>query len=687
MTEQRRLDGPGGSLRASFLRPTPEILTAGRLEMAALWILSLNSPVLAAEGLGASTNPNRSWLQALPDVLIGTACLAFLALLVCYAYRRRKIALPLLFWPFATLLAGNVLLHFVAAAADEGRGFRGMEFIKWGVALAAWVMVVRLVPLFPQALGLRNPDSVKREMAEQQRVEDALRASEERFRLLVESAKDFAMYMVGPEGHVTTWNDGAQRMKGYGSAEIIGRHISCFYTEEDQRQGKPAELLATAAGVGRAEDVGWHVRREGSRFWANSILTALRATDGKLRGYTHVIRDITHRKQLEEQLYQAQKMEAVGRLAGGVAHDFNNVLTIITGYGDLLLKRFPPEDSAHGLMREILMAGERAAGLTRQLLAFSRRQVLAPKILKLNAVIAETHKMLRRLIGEDIQLQMVTEPELGAVKADAGQIDQVLLNLAVNARDAMPQGGRLLIETKNVDLNEASAAAHDDLPPGPYVMLTVSDTGCGMDESTRAHLFEPFFTTKEVGKGTGLGLATVYGIIKQSGGHIEVETAVGKGTTFRIYLPRLSEAAAPAVGKIDASPSVPGSEVILLVEDEPALREMTAMVLRQQGYTVLEARDGSKAIRVAQQHRGPIDLVLTDMVMPLMNGFQLVQHLTAARPEMQVLYMSGYTDSAFVRGGVARGEVQLLQKPFSPDALTRKVRELLDQKASLMAGA
>ena len=629
---------------------------------------------------------NGSWVGALPDALTGLGCLTLLAILVYFLHRRRDVPFRLLFGAFGVFLAGSGVHYFVMAFGGAAPPYPGAVVVKLSLALALGVVIARLVPLLPQSVALRSPEAVARELAEQRRAEEALRVSEERFRLLVESANDFAMFMLDVEGHVTTWNEGAQRVKGYRASEIIGRHFSCFYDEEDRRLGTPARALEQAVADGRAEEEGWRVRRDGSRFWANSIVTALREAGGARRGFTLVTRDVTGRKQLEEQLYQAQKMEAVGRLAGGVAHDFNNVLTVVTGYSDILLNCLAPDDPSHAVLREILKAGERAAGLTRQLLAFSRKQVLAPKVLDLNAVIAETEKMLRRLIGEDIQLRTVADPHLGRVKADPGQVDQVLLNLAVNARDAMPQGGRLTIETRNADLEAAHVRAHPDVRPGPYVLLSVSDTGCGMDEHVRAHLFEPFFTTKEVGKGTGLGLATVYGIVKQSGGHIEVFSTPGKGTTFNVYLPRVAEEVAAAAPKAVARPCGPGSETVLVVEDEAALKDMICLVLRKGGYTVLEARDGGRALRLAQQHRGPIDLLLTDMVMPLMNGFQLAQHLTAARPGLKVLYMSGYTDSAFVRGGVALGEIELLQKPFSPDGLACKVREVLDKEALVPAG-
>jgi two-component system cell cycle sensor histidine kinase/response regulator CckA len=386
----------------------------------------------------------------------------------------------------------------------------------------------------------------------------------------------------------------------------------------------------------------------------------------------------------EEQLRQAQKMEAIGQLAGGVAHDFNNMLTIIRGYSDLLLNGIlGPDDPARDAVGEIRKAAQRAADLTRQLLAFSRRQVLAPRVLVLNSVIGDMDKMLRRLIGEDIQLTSRLAPDLGTVKADPGQIEQVLLNLAVNARDAMPRGGQLTIETANVQLDESYARTHPEVNPGPFVMLAVTDTGCGMDAATQARIFEPFFTTKNPDKGTGLGLATVYGIVKQSGGSVYVYSEVGRGTSFKVYLPRHEEA--PAVSReIHVVPRTEtrsqGQETLLIVEDDNSVRALTRTVLRSYSYDVIEAVDADDALRLVSQYAQPIHLLVTDLVMPGMSGRELAERLTELRPQMKVLYVSGYTDDAVVRHGLLEAEVAFLQKPFTPSALASKVREVLDKQ-------
>jgi len=377
----------------------------------------------------------------------------------------------------------------------------------------------------------------------------------------------------------------------------------------------------------------------------------------------------------QDQLVQAQKMEAVGRLAGGVAHDFNNLLTVIRGRGQMLLQRLAPDDRLRRHVELIDHTAERAAGLTKQLLAFSRKQVLQPSVLDLNAIAAGTEKMLRRLIGEDIDLVTVLDPTLGRVKADPSQVEQVILNLVVNARDAMPQGGRLTIETQKVELDEAYARWHPGVRPGRYVMLAVSDTGVGMDAETQARLFEPFFTTKGPGKGTGLGLATVYGIVKQSGGNIFVYSEAGRGATFKVYLPRVDEPAEAIEPGPLPGVTPRGSETVLLVEDEEGLRDLAREVLEGQGYTVLEARHPGEALLMSERHEGPIHLMLTDVVMPGMSGRALADRLVPTRPPMKVLYMSGYTDDAIVHHGVLEQGVAFVEKPFTP---ARKVREVLD---------
>ncbi|MCI0464413.1 MAG: response regulator [Gemmataceae bacterium] len=385
-------------------------------------------------------------------------------------------------------------------------------------------------------------------------------------------------------------------------------------------------------------------------------------------------------RELEGALSGAAKMEAIGRLAGGVAHDFNNLLTVINGYGEVLIQQIPSEDPRHGLIQQICEAGDRAACLTRQLLAFGHKQVLSPVVLDVNSVVTEFEKMLRRLIGEDIRLSLVLAPDLDAVRADRGQIEQVIMNLVVNARDAMPQGGNLTLVTRPVAVQEGRPSTDPNLPPGNYVLLAVSDTGCGMDEATQARIFEPFFTTKEVGKGTGLGLATVYGIVKQSGGHIGVSSQQGRGTTFRIYLPSVGSRLQESIPSPDLVIAQGHGETILLVEDEEGVRNLAMKTLTSSGYKVLAAGDGNEALRIAGGHAGPIDLLATDMIMPYLNGPQLAAQLRQARPGLNVLYMSGYASDTLGPQRALESGIVFLQKPFTPRVLTRKVQQALRSK-------
>ena len=411
------------------------------------------------------------------------------------------------------------------------------------------------------------------------------------------------------------------------------------------------------------------------------VSTRLIYQGGKPVGVQGIARDLTQRKELEEQLRQAQKMEAVGRLAGGIAHDFNNLLAVLMGYSELMMQRLEPGDTLHKSAQEIGKAAERAATLTRQLLAFSRKQMLAPKVLDLNVVLSEMEDLLRRLIREDVTLRVAPDNGLWHIKADRGQLEQVILNLTLNARDAMPHGGRVTIETQNVELDAAYARRRPVVQAGSYVLLAVSDTGVGMDAETQAHIFEPFFTTKEKGKGTGLGLATVYGIVKQSGGYIWVYSEMGRGTTFKVYLPRVVERVEESSRGLGAMPQVeapvPAAETILLVEDEEGVREVAREFLEIMGYKVLETRSPADAMRIAQNHPGEIHLLLTDVVMPEMGGRDLAERLQRIRPRMKVLYMSGYTDDAIVHHGVLDADTPFLQKPFARDTLERKVREVL----------
>jgi PAS domain S-box-containing protein len=510
--------------------------------------------------------------------------------------------------------------------------------------------------------------------------ERAARESEQRYRALFES-NPFPMLVYDPQTlSILGANGAAVERYGYTRQELLAM------TLRDLRV--PADLQALqeqAEKLGTASEPDLHTTRHRTR--DGSVLevevTGRGVEFGGRRARLVTVHDVTERRQLEEQVRQAQKMEAVGRLAGGVAHDFNNVLNVILGYAELTLRTMDEGDRRRRNLLEIRKAGDHAAALTRQLLAFGRGQVLQPRVLDLNAVVGDLDPMVRRMIGEDVDLVTALAPGLGRVKADPGQIGQVVLNLAVNARDAMPAGGTLTIETADAELD---GRAQPGLPAGRYVMLAVTDTGCGMPTSVQEHIFEPFFSTKERDKGTGLGLATVYGIVKQSGGGIAVTSEVAAGTTFRVYLPRV-EAPAEAVPAAVAAESPGGSEAILLVEDDPAVRELTREVLEESGYRVLSAASGPEAIALVEKDPSRIDLLLTDLVMPRMNGRELARRLHELRPGLATLFMSGYAPGAIVHQGVLDPGVAFIGKPLRPADLTRKVREVLDEGARARAGA
>jgi two-component system cell cycle sensor histidine kinase/response regulator CckA len=519
------------------------------------------------------------------------------------------------------------------------------------------------------AVTLINSDITERKRAEQ-----ALRESEERYRRFFEEDLT-GDYTANAAGQIFTCNPAFASIFGFSSVqEALQANLASLHPS--------AEAYDSFVNLLRNEKKLVYHEMELRRLDHKSVFVVQNAagtfgSSGELIEFTGYIFDITRHKQLEEQFRQAFKMEAVGRLAGGIAHDFNNLLLAILGFSDLLLRDLDEVSPHRQEVNEIQKAAERAAALTRQLLAYSRKQVLQFKVLDMNRVITDVSKMLGRMIGEDIELMTSLDPALGKVKVDPGQIEQVIINLAVNARDAMPGGGKLRLETANIELDQTSAERPPDVRPGAYVLLTISDTGRGMSPEVKAHLFEPFFTTKDVGKGTGLGLSTVYGIVKQSGGEIQVESELGHGTVFRIYLPRVAE---PAKSKsIDLAPArFQGSETILLVEDEVRVRSLLRRVLEHNGYKVLEALSARDALKICKSCADHIHLMVTDLVMPQMNGRELSEHVLKLRPRLKILYMSGYTDDAVIRDGVFDMSGAFLQKPFAPDILLQKVREMLE---------
>jgi two-component system cell cycle sensor histidine kinase/response regulator CckA len=590
-------------------------------------------------------------------------------------------------------MSGRSLLSFVtdehhalieSARAAWSNGIAGRHELRlWrDDGTFIWVLL-QSNPLFDARGGYEGALAMVTDVTELRRA-DAERA---RLASIVESSGD-AIYSIDLDCHVLAWNRAAERLYGYSAEEMLGRSMMVLVPADQLTQ-----LAAIRDDVMNVRDVSQletvRVRKDGGRVEVAVSVSPIYGTDRSVIGCSVIGRDLSERRQVEmalrrseAELRQAQKIEAVGRLAGGVAHDFNNMLSVILSYAELALERLATDDPVRDDVEEIGKAGKRAVALTRQLLAFSRQQVLQPRVLDLNDSVRGMEKMLRRLLGEHIELSMRCHPSPYAIAADPGQLEQILMNLVLNARDAMSAGGQLVLSTANVIVDGSSSSQRGPSIPGDYALLSVADTGEGMDEATQARIFDPFFTTKETGKGTGLGLSTVFGIVQQSGGTIIVDTEPNRGTRFDVYFPRADgDPDAERIESVPAPSLFPATETILLAEDEEQVRVLARTILRKHGYNVLEASDASAALRLSEQFAGAIDLLLTDVVMPHMSGRQLAQQLASGRPQLRVLYMSGYTDDTVLHSGVRQAEVAFLQKPFTPTLLAEKVRAVLDGRA------
>ena len=521
---------------------------------------------------------------------------------------------------------------------------------------------------------------LEQKMLDLEREKKAREKIEQEARLLAHAVKSISesIFITDMLGKIIFVNESFLNTYGYSKDEVMNQPITLIYSGNNSKELFEEIFTRTKKGGWKGEL--YQKKKDGADFPVLLSTSLIHDDNNEEFAMIFVSTDISEIRDLEEQFRQAQKMEAIGRLAGGVAHDFNNLLTVITGYSELLLMRLKKDDPIYQQLNQIKLAGRRAESLTRQLLAFSRKQVLQPVVLDIKRIIEDMNKMLHRLISENIELHTNLDPNLCHIKADPSQIEQIILNILINARDAMPFGGKITIEAKNIVFKQHFYWEDVEIKAGKYLMLVISDTGTGMDAETKKRIFEPFFTTKKEGKGTGLGLSTVYGIVKQSGGFINVYSEKGLGSAFKLYFPCVKEPVVPIKSKTGSSKSLRGSETILVAEDEDNLRNLVCEILRTHGYNVLEAANGGSALLKCEKYKEPIHLLLSDVVMPEMSGAELVERLLPIHPEMKVIYMSGYTDDAVIRHGILEEKVQFLQKPFSPNSLLKKVRSILDSK-------
>ena len=582
--------------------------------------------------------------------------------------------------------AGIPALNLRRAETEGKFEAEGWRVRKDGTRFMAHVVIDPIIDDDGRLLGFAK---ITRDVSERKAADEALRLSEQQFRMLVQGVTDYAIYMLDPEGRITNWNAGAQRIKGYSEAEIIGSHFSQFYTPEDREDGVPAHALHTARTEGRFEAEGWRVRKDGTRFMAHVIIDPIRNSLGDFVGYAKITRDITEKqeaaatlKRTEQALQQSQKMETIGKLTGGVAHDFNNLLQIISGNLQLLSRDVAGNERAERHIASALAGVNRGAKLASYLLAFGRRQALAPKVINIGRFMFSIEDLLKRSLGEEIEVETVVSAGLWHTFVDVVQMENALLNLSINARDAMNGRGKLTVEIGNTYLDDRYAREQPDVTPGQYVMLAVTDTGSGMPSSVMNQAFEPFFSTKPEGKGTGLGLSMVYGFVKQSGGHVKIYSEIGHGTTVKLYLPRSLEAEDMIVN-IDAREVVGGSETILVAEDDEQVCATVVSLLTELGYQVLKAGDAAAALAVIESG-ARIDLLFTDVVMPgPLRSPDLARKARERIPGLAVLFTSGYTQNAIVHGGRLDAGVELLSKPYTREALARKIRHVLANQKQL----
>ncbi len=658
----------------------------------------LSDSTLVPHGFCLGWQPGVLWLQVISDSVIALAYFGIATAIAVFVHRRTDLARGWLFWMFASFILACGITHVfdVWTLWEPVYGAQGVA--KAVTAAISITTAVLLWPMIPGLLAMPTPAELRRvstrlttALARQERTEEALRESEQRYELLVQSVTDYALFMLDGRGHVTNWNRGAERIKGYSADEIVGEHFSRFYTEEDRAAGRPKRALEIAETEGRFEEEAWRVRKDGTRLWASVVIEAIRDAQGRLLGYAKITRDITERRnaalvveQSRAMLAQSQKMEAVGQLTGGVAHDFNNLLTAVLGSLDMIARRPPAAADAETarFLATARRAAERGAELTGRLLAFGRRQALSPQSIDANRLVGAFSELLRRTLGEGVVLETVLAGDLWPTHVDPNQLENALLNLGVNARDAMPNGGRLTIETSNVVIDARAAAGVPDLEPGEFVAITVTDSGTGMPEEVIARAFEPFFTTKPEGRGTGLGLSQVFGFIKQSGGHVTITSEPARGTAVRLYLPRHRAEAVP-----EPAVAVPGvervgrGETVLVVEDDADVRGYTTEAIAELGFEVLAAGDAQAALGLLDANPS-IVLLFTDIGLPGLNGRQLAEEARRRRPGLKILLTTGYARDEKVRAGLLDENISLIPKPFSISGLAGKLRAALRSEAA-----